>query len=74
MSFSPDPSKLAQEVIFSRKLRKTDCNPACFNHNSIQQVPSQKHLEMYLHAKLIFQDLKTIRLLRERKVVLPSPS
>ena len=52
MNFSPDPSKQAQEVIFSRKLQKTNHNPACFNHKSIQQSPSQKHLRMYLHTKL----------------------
>ena len=45
-----------------------------FNHNSVKQVPSQKHLGMYLDAKLNFQEHlnnvlskvnKTIGLLRK---------
>ena len=56
MNFNPDPSKQAQEVIFSRKLQKTNHNPVYFNHNSVQQVPSQKHLEMHLGIKLNFQE------------------
>ena len=44
MSFNPDPSKQAQEVIFSRKIQKT-CYPSIyFNNKSVKQVPSQKHL------------------------------
>ena len=42
MSFNPDLSKQAQEVIFSRKIQKT-CHPSiCFNNKSVKQVPSQK--------------------------------
>ena len=51
MNFNPDPSKLAQEVIFSKKLQKTCYSQVYFNHNSIKQVPSQKHLRMYLDTK-----------------------
>ena len=45
-----------------------------FNHNSVKQVPSQKHLGMYLDTKLNFQEHlnnvlskvdKTIGLLRK---------
>ena len=56
MNFNPDPSKQAQEVIFSRKLQKTNHNQVYFNHNSVKQVPSQKHLGMYLDTKLNFQE------------------
>ena len=61
MSFNPDPSKQAQEVIFSRKIQKT-CHPSIyFNHKSIKQVPSQKHLGLILDNKLNFQEhLKNI--------------
>ena len=46
MSFNLDPSKQAQEVIFSRKIQKT-CHPSIyFNKKSVKQVPSEKHLEM----------------------------
>ena len=48
MNFNPDPSKQAQEVIFSRKLQKTNHNQVYFNHNFVKQVPSQKHLECIL--------------------------
>ena len=56
MNFNPDPSKLAQEVIFSKKLQKTNHSQVYFNHNSIKQVPSQKHLGMYLDTKSNFQE------------------
>ena len=56
MNFNPDPSKQAQEVMFSRKLQKTNHNQVYFNQNSVKQVPSQKHLGMYLDTKLNFQE------------------
>ena len=80
MNFNPDPSKQVQEVIFSRKLQKTNHNPVYFNHNSVQQVPSQKHLEMHLRIKLNFQEHlnnivskvnKTIGLLYKLQAFLP---
>ena len=80
MNFNPDPSKQAQEVIFSRKLQKTNHNQVYFNHNSVKQVPSQKHLGMYLDIKLNFQEHlnnvlskvnKTIGLLRKLQAFLP---
>ena len=56
MNFNPDPSKHAQEVIFSRKIQKT-CHPAIyFNNKSDKQVPSQKHLGLILDSKLSFQE------------------
>ena len=36
MNFNRDPSKLAQEVIFSRKLQKTNHSQVYFNQNSIK--------------------------------------
>ena len=44
MNFNPDPSEQAQEAIFSRKLQKTKNDPVYFDHNSVQQVLSKKHL------------------------------
>ena len=76
-------SKQAQEVIFSRKRQNLNHNSIYFNHNIVQQVPSQKHLGMHLDTKLNFQEHldnimskvdKTIGLLRKRHVVLPCPS
>ena len=83
MNFNPDPSKQAQEVIFSRKLQKTNHNQVYFNHNSVKQVPSQKHIGMYLNTKLNFQEHlnnvlskvnKTIGLLRKLQTFLPRQS
>ena len=56
MSFNPDPSKQAQEVIFSRKLQKISHPSIYFNNIPIEQVSSQKHLGMILDAKLNFQE------------------
>ena len=74
MSFNPDPSKQAQEVIFSRKHQKISHPSIYFNNNPIESVSSQKHLGMILDTKLNFQEHiksiitkvnKTIRLLRK---------
>ena len=80
MSFNPDPSKQAQEVIFSYEIQKT-CHPSIyFNNKSVKQVPSQKHLGMILDNKLNFQEHlknilskvnKTIGLLRKMQKSLP---
>ena len=79
MSFKPDPSEQAQEVILSRKVQKANHNQVYFNHNSVKQVPPQKHLGVYLDTKLNFQEHlnniiskvnKTIRLLRKLQPLL----
>ena len=79
MSFKPDPSKQGQEVILPKKLQKTNHNQVYFNHNSVKQVPPQKHLGVYLDTKLNFQEHlnniiskvnKTIRLLRKLQALL----
>ena len=44
MSFNPDISKQAQEVIFSRKLKKTPHPPLMFNSNLVNKASSQKYL------------------------------
>ena len=61
MSLNSDPSKQAQELIFSSKLQKI-CHPSIhFNNKSVKQVPSRKHLVMNLDTKLNFQEhLKNI--------------
>ena len=80
MSFNPDTSKQAQEVIFSCKIQKT-CHPSIyFNNKLVKQVPSQKHLGLILDNKLNFQEhlknvlnkvAKTIGLLRKLQNILP---
>ena len=80
MSFNPDPSKEAQEVIFSRKLQKIIRPSIYFNNNPIEQTLSQKRLEMILNTKLNFQEHikniptkvnKTIGLLPKLPKILP---
>ena len=55
MSFSPDPSKQAQEVIFSRKINKVNHPALLFNNSAVQQISSQKHLGIHLDEELSFK-------------------
>ena len=48
MSFNPDPSKQAQEVIFSRKINNVHHPPLA----TIQQISSQKYLGIHLDEEL----------------------
>ena len=54
MSFNSDPSKQAQEVIFSRKLNKDYHPPLAFNNNNVPETDSQKHLGIILDNRLSF--------------------
>ena len=61
MNFNPDPTKQAQELIFSRKVQTTNHRPLFFNENVVQETILQKHLGMFLDSKLNFREhLKTI--------------
>ena len=55
MSFNPDITKQAQEVIFSRKLKKTSHRPLMFNSNQVNKTSSQKHLGIILDESLSFE-------------------
>ena len=83
INFNPDPSKQAQEVIFSRKVQKKNHNQVYFNHNFVKQVLCQKHLGMYLDTKLNCQEHlnnvlskvnNSIGLLRKLQAFLPLQS
>ena len=56
MSFNPDISKQAHEVIFSRKRSVTPHSPLTFNNIPVAQTISQKHLGMQLDKKLNFEE------------------
>ena len=80
MNFKPDPSKQAQEVLFSRKLQKVSHPKLFFNNSDVSQTNSQKHLGVVLDSKLTFHDYldivfnkvrKTIGLLRKLNTILP---
>ena len=61
MNFNPDPTKQAQELIFSRKVQMINHPPLFINQNVIPQTSFQKHLGIYLDSKLNFsKNLKTI--------------
>ena len=61
MSFNPDPTKQAQEVIFSRKLKNIFHHPLVCNNPNISSCKSQKHLGILLDSKLTFEEhYKTI--------------
>ena len=61
MSFNLDPTKQAQEQIFSRKVQTTNHPSIFFNENVVPQTTLQKHLGKFLDNKLNFSEhLKTI--------------
>ena len=80
MIFNPDPSKQAQEVIFSRKSKRSTHPPLVFNNNNVPQTNSQKHLGVILDFKLTFEEHlnnvlakvnKAVDLLRKLRNILP---
>ena len=54
MTFKPYPSKQAQEVIFSRNIKKPNHLVLIFNDIPINQTPCQKHLSISLDDQLNF--------------------
>ena len=61
MNFNLDPTKQAQELIFSRKVQTTNHPALFFNESVVPQTLLQKHLGMFLDSKLNFNEhLKTI--------------
>ena len=83
MSFNPDPTKQAQEVIFSRETTKKIHPKIFFNNIQISKADSQKHLGLHLDSKLIFgihiksiltKVDRTMGLLRKFQQVLPRTS
>ena len=82
MSSNPDPSKQAQETIFSRKT-KNICHPSLrFNNSIVSQSPYPKHLGIFLDARLTFEEHlkvittnvnRTMGLLRKLQETLPRP-
>ena len=80
LNFNPEPSKQAQEVLFSRKTKSQNHPCLHFNNNPVNQTPLQKHLGMYLDPKLDFLEHlkniqakvnKSIALLRKLQATLP---
>ena len=83
MSFNPDRNKQAQEVIFSRKLRKDFHPNFFFNDQPIERSVAHKHLGLTLDEKLsnthcindkINKSLKSVGLLHKLNTLLPRQS
>ena len=55
-NFNPDTSKQEQEVLFSRKVKVNARRQLVFNNNPVRETATQKHIGMFLHFKLIFQE------------------
>ena len=68
MSFNPDVSKQAQEVIFSKRAQKLFHPTVLFNNIPVQCSTVQKHLGVYLDEKLTLMLIiqkKQVKLARE---------
>ena len=83
MSFNPAPSKQAQEVIFTRRVKKVVHPPIFFNNKPVQQLLSKKPAGLILDTSLTFDEhikaitskvSKTVGLLRKLNNRLPRSS
>ena len=54
MSFNPDPTKQAEEILFSHKKFRVDHPPLHFNNIEVKRVTDHKHLGLTLDSKLSF--------------------
>ena len=54
MIFNSDPTKPAEEIIFSGKLNQQEHPPLFFNNTMVKQVNEHKHLGLTLDSKLTF--------------------
>ena len=56
MSFNPDPSKQAQEIISSRKTKKSSHPSLHFDNSIVLQTSYQKDLGIFLDAQVTFEE------------------
>ena len=54
MSFNPDPTKPADEILFSQKTSEINHPPLYFNGIEVKRVSEHKHLGLVLDPKLNF--------------------
>ena len=83
VSFNPDRTKQAQEIIFSRKKNAATHSPLFFINSEIKLRLNQKHLDLTLDSKLSFNEQindkihqanKGVGLLRKLQTILPRNS
>ena len=54
MSFNPNPTKHAEEIIFSHKRKSPEHPPIYFNNIEVKRVRDHKHISLVLDSKLLF--------------------
>lgn len=69
MSFNPDPTKPAEEIVFSRKVNSNDHPPLFFGNSMVKRVNEHKHLGLTLDSKLTFVNHITEKIAIARKGV-----
>ena len=69
MDFNPEPTKQAQEFIFSRKAKELYHPPLVFNNSNISQSSSQKHLGVLIETKLTFDEHLKMLYLKIKKTL-----
>ena len=69
MNFNPDPTKQAQELLFSQKTSSKPYPSLNFNDNPVDQVPLQKHLGLFLDPKLRFDEHIQCILIKTQKII-----
>ena len=69
MNFNPDPSKQAQELLFSQKTSSKPYPSSNFNDNPVHQVQLQEHLGLFLDPKLSFDEHIQCILIKARKII-----
>ena len=83
MTFKPYPSKQAQEVIFSRNIKKPNHLVLIFNDIPINETPCQEHLGISLDDQLNFGKYlnyitnkvnKSIEVLCKLQMIMPEQS
>ena len=67
MRFNPDPTKPAEEIIFSLKHADVQHPPLFFNNIMVKQVSEHKHLGLILDAKLNFANHISEKISKARK-------
>ena len=72
MNFNPDPSKQAQELLFSRKISSKPYPSLYFNDNPVHQVQLQKHLGLFLHIQcILIKTHKIIGMIKKLQPIIP---
>ena len=67
MEFNPDPSKQANEVLFSCKKTSPDHPQLTFNGSVVQRVDEQKHLGLVLDSNLSFRKHLNEKIIKAKK-------